>query len=904
MVLEGRALPSTFTVESTADGGSAGTLRWAIDQANAGGEADTIVFSNLFNTPQTITLTKGPLILTDTATTTITGPGANALTVNGGGSSGVFEIRGGSAALSGLTISGGTALVGGGLYNRGGTATLTNCYVTDNAATVDGGGLANATGGTLILNGCTVGMNSVPGGGGGGLWNAGNATLTDCGFALNQADSGGGLYNDSHGVLSLTSVNVSSNTAVEGAGLYNRIGKTTLTNCTVSNNQAGPVGGGLYNTNPGILSLTGCTVSDNSTVGYSVNIGGSGGGGLYSLGTTTLTDCTVSGNYGTENGGGLYVRIGTTTLTDCTVSDNLSSFRGGGLQSGAGSTLTLTGSTVSDNTTSGSNPLKPGGGGGGLFCQGTATLTDCTVSGNTTESGFGGGLYSRVQKTLTLTNCTVSGNYAPLGGGLYVYSRFGGTTTLSNTIVAGSANGGDILGPLDPASAHNLIGGNPLLAPLGDYGGSTLTMPLLPGSPAIGKGTTAGAPATDQRGLPRVGLVDIGAFQSQGFTLAPVAGSTPQSALAGAAFSQPLAVAVNAKNPVEPVDGGIVSFAAPAAGASASLSAATATVVNGQVSATATAGTIAGSYTVTASVAGVTTPASFALTNTAAALKLVAQPVAAVAGGAFINVVVATFTDSDPNAGPSDFVAAITWGDGITTSSTTVIADGQGRFDVLGTHTYVDTGTYTFNVQVTDNSGASATAASTATVTAHANTEAPSPVLTTHRDVVDTFDDLASLQAAIAYANSHPGPDTITYDPAAFGKARRTIKLIGGPLVLTDPATVTIIGPGANRLTLSGGGKSRVFDIEGGSLALEGLTITGGRADRGGGILNQDGTLALDRVVVRGNHARVGGGLFNDGKATLTHVVIRGNSTHVGSGLFSTRNATLTRGRSPAGGRG
>ena len=100
-------------------------------------------------------------------------------------------------------ISGGTALVGGGLYNRGGTATLTDCYVTDNAATEDGGGLANGTGGTLILNRCTVGRNSVPmggGDGGGGLWNAGNATLTDCGFALNQADSGGGLYNEPHGV--------------------------------------------------------------------------------------------------------------------------------------------------------------------------------------------------------------------------------------------------------------------------------------------------------------------------------------------------------------------------------------------------------------------------------------------------------------------------------------------------------------------------------------------------------------------------------------------------------------------------------------------------------------------------------------------------------------------------------
>ncbi len=168
-------------------------------------------------------------------------------------------------------------------------------------------------------------------------------------------------------------------------------------------------------------------------------------------------------------------------------------------------------------------------------------------------------------------------------------------------------------------------------------------------------------------------------------------------------------------------------------------------------------------------------------------------------------------------------------------------------------------------------------------------------MLTTAHDVVDPVDSLTSLREAVAYANSHPGPDTITLDPAVFGSKRETIVLTGGPLVLTDPATTTIIGPGAKRLTISGGGKGRVFDVEGGSLALEGLTISGGRANRGGGIRNEGGTLALDRVVLSGNHARVGGALFNDGRATLTHVVLRGNSARVGPGFFSTRQATLTR---------
>ena len=51
-------------------------------------------------------------------------------------------------------------------------------------------------------------------------------------------------------------------------------------------------------------------------------------------------------------------------------------------------------------------------------------------------------------------------------------------------------------------------------------------------------------------------------------------------------------------------------------------------------------------------------------------------------------------------------------------------------------------------------------------------------------------------------------------------KAPRTIKLIGGPLVLTDKATTTIIGPGSRLLTFQGDGESRVFDIRGGSAAI------------------------------------------------------------------------------------
>ena len=135
-----------------------------------------------------------------------------------------------------------------------------------------------------------------------------------------------------------------------------------------------------------------------------------------------------------------------------------------------------------------------------------------------------------------------------------------GDTTLTDTIVAGQTGGADIrVGSGSVSGNDNLIGDgsgisggtgnllgttsapiNPLLAPLGDYGGPTPTIALLPGSPAIGAGTGGnGIPTTDQRGYARGSSVDIGAFQDQGFTLTPVAGSTPQSAFAGTTFAEP-----------------------------------------------------------------------------------------------------------------------------------------------------------------------------------------------------------------------------------------------------------------------------------------------------------------------------------------------------------------------------
>ena len=87
-----------------------------------------------------------------------------------------------------------------------------------------------------------------------------------------------------------------------------------------------------------------------------------------------------------------------------------------------------------------------------------------------------------------------------------------------------------------------------------------------------------------------------------------------------------------------------------------------------------------------------------------------------------------------------------------------------------------------------------------------------------------------SLRAAVAGANAHAGADTIDFQPGLTG----TIALTGGQLDLTDD--VKINGPGADKLTVSGGNASRVFKVEAGeTVEISGLTIAGGSAGTGFG---------------------------------------------------------------------
>jgi predicted outer membrane repeat protein len=153
-----------------------------------------------------------------------------------------------------------------------------------------------------------------------------------------------------------------------------------------------------------------------------------------------------------------------------------------------------------------------------------------------------------------------------------------------------------------------------------------------------------------------------------------------------------------------------------------------------------------------------------------------------------------------------------------------------------------------------------------------------------------------SLRRAILNANAAPGADIITFAPGLSG----TIVLTTGQLTVTDD--LTIDGPGAAQLAVSGNSSSRVFRIASvPTVTIRGLTITQGLSfdeDGGGGVLNL-GTLTIDRCVVRENSASFdsaskGGGISNFGSLTVSESTIDKNSADGGGGIWNSGTLAIT----------
>ncbi len=537
--LEDRVVPATFLVTSTADDGSAGTLRAAIAQANASSDATNTISFSLPSGPQKIVLTQGALALNNSHSTTILGTGADQLFISGNYASGVFSIGSGATVeLDNLTIEDGSSITGGGIYNAGNltinnsiltgntasnipvggpasgcggglydtyyaTATINNSTISNNTAAVSGGGICN--GGlstaypiydaTLTINNSTISNNTAASSGGGILnYGSSTATINNSTLADNSASFGGGIlnyggasyYGNGYSTATISNSTFSGNMATYGGGIYSSLGNLRINTSTLTGNTAKSVsffdgdGGGIYNADTATISN--CTLSGNTAARYGGGIDNGGG-------TTTIGNCTFTSNTA-QYGGGIY---GPATISNCTLANNTATRYGGGIYNGGSGTATISNCILAGNMAQY---------GGGIWNAGTATLSNCTLASNTaTSSGGGiyhsGFLFNGQYGTLSINNCTLAGNAASSGGGIYNGS---GTATINNSTLAGNeaSSGGGIFnyGDVTTIIRNSTLAGNSASSGGGIY---NIGFPTAMLGNSIVAANTAGS-ASDVRG--------------------------------------------------------------------------------------------------------------------------------------------------------------------------------------------------------------------------------------------------------------------------------------------------------------------------------------------------------------------------------------------------------------------
>ena len=460
------------------------------------------------------------------------------------GSGGGLLSVAGTVNISDSTIElGGANRAGGGIEVVDGTVNLTRTDLISN----DAGG--NVTGGTASpgngggLHGSGIAEINIVGGlisgnvaasEGGGLWNQSGSTMTVSGDTVitanralgDAADQGGGGIFNNGGTLIVSGGSVLANFADgisgSGGGILNANGGTvSVTDTLIAENVASRAGGGIED-----VSVTGDIVADGNAISLTrVDLLRNNAGVMVAGGRAGALFASPG------NGGGLHVTgSGNISVIDSNVDGNVAANEGGGLWNNGG-IMTVTGSTLSGN----SSPQ-----GGAIYNNsnvGDVTLVNSTISGNS-ASDAGGGIYSD-GGNVTLTSVTIANNNAGTGGGLLIV---GGTATIGSSIIAANTagTGADISGTVT-SNNNNVIGNtsgatigssgnrdrlnvNARLQPLANNGGRTRTHALRSGSPALGNGDQNGV-AVDQRGevRPQGAGPDSGAFES-------VVGSSPVAA--------------------------------------------------------------------------------------------------------------------------------------------------------------------------------------------------------------------------------------------------------------------------------------------------------------------------------------------------------------------------------------
>lgn len=421
----------------------------------------------------------------------------------------VLKVSSGNVVIKDLTLTGGNADNGGGIYCNTAGVKITldeGALVTTNTATTNGGGIyfagTNEAGGTanLIMNSTSqISGNTATSSGGGvylsyaNLCMSGKAVVGDTksvnmaaqgsnSFTLrsNQAANGGGVYLDSGAALYIGYSGAGSIAAMDsGYG--------------VRHNYASSNGGGIYvSSGSSVYMGSGCVAKNGA---------GANGGGICSEGNVYLhTDALVGDSTSTvaqensnnsnaaQQGGGIWnsgtLKLGHNGSSSTALNDgkgvvrNLGREGGGGIYNSDGSTEILSGVVSFNLASAGSASGTPKKDGGGINCAGgSLTISGGTIAVNS-ATGKGGGV-AATGGTFSMTGGTIgdastdspakkeSNSYSNWNGGLWV--------NVDNASVTGGTiayNYGSMGGGIDLWGTNLTINGNVVIkCNGGEHGG-------------------------------------------------------------------------------------------------------------------------------------------------------------------------------------------------------------------------------------------------------------------------------------------------------------------------------------------------------------------------------------------------------------------------------------------------
>ena len=213
----------------------------------------------------------------------------------------------GKLTLDGVTLSGGSADLGGAILNYGSLA-ITNMTISGNIASERGGAIySHGASASVSITKSSLSRNQAASGG--GIFNYNDVFIADSTLSGNVASSEGGAIAHYDGYLRIERSTITKNRAVRAAaGIDNVYGTMKIFDSVISGNSA-QYGGGIENyghgTTIGTLMIYDSTVSKNSAGVY--------GGGVANIdGYLVLTNSAVTGNKATDRGGGVFNNFGAT----------------------------------------------------------------------------------------------------------------------------------------------------------------------------------------------------------------------------------------------------------------------------------------------------------------------------------------------------------------------------------------------------------------------------------------------------------------------------------------------------------------------------------------------------------------------------------------------------------------